>query len=266
MPEGDTIFRTARTLRTVLEGKRIITLKAPNDPSHAAPAVSQHVNGASIASVVPAGKHLLINLDDGRTLRTHLGMPGSWHVYRPGERWRRSARSVRALIEVDNAVAVCFSAPTATLTRDAKQHAIAHLGPDVLDEEFDAHECARRARQKYSDAEIGTVLLDQRIAAGIGNIYKNEALFACGINPYTRVGAMAHEAIATLYDTGSRMMRANLDGAAPRTTFPGGPGVYRRAGRACRRCGERIARWRQGPLARATFWCPSCQPGENPSA
>ncbi|MGQ0608221.1 MAG: DNA-formamidopyrimidine glycosylase family protein, partial [Chloroflexota bacterium] len=170
MPEGDTIFRTAEVLRAALVGRRITDARAQPQPGlRSVPDLSQLI-GATVASVESRGKHLLIQFDDGMTLRSHLRMSGSWHRYRPGERWRLSPRRARAILATAEAVAVAFDTPVVELLTDAdlrRSRALHLLGPDLLSRSFDADEALRRLRER-SFEELGSALLDQRAVAGIG--------------------------------------------------------------------------------------------------
>src|SRR3954454_19301798 len=186
MPEGDTIHRAAARLRPALEGKKLVRFEAPR-------AVGRPPRPGTVIEAVEAiGKHLLVRFADGTTLRTHMRMTGSWHLYRTGERWQRGHHLARAVIEVDGWVAVCFSAPVVELERNDDR--IAHLGPDLtrLDiTDADIDEAVQRMDACSAPSEeIGAVLLDQRVACGVGNVYKSEVLFACAIDPFTRVGAL----------------------------------------------------------------------------
>jgi endonuclease-8 len=202
----------------------------------------------------------LIHFDDGRALRTHMRMTGSWHLYRPGERWQRSPKALRALIEVPGWVAVCFSAPEVELVADGGAAATAHLGPDLTLAAADIDEAVRRMGTMAADATIGEALLDQRVAAGLGNVYKSEACFACGIDPFTPVAELDDERRHRVVTTAADQLRANLD-TAHRVTWEGRAlAVYGRRDRPCRRCGTPI-RWApQGAQRRGTYWCPVCQP------
>ena len=202
-------------------------------------------------------------------LHTHMRMTGSWHIYRTGERWQKPPWMARAIIGVDSGwEAVCFNAPVVEVhdQRDrSPKPGLDTLGPDLClpDVDLDAG-VERMAHLTTGDEEIGNVLLDQHVAAGIGNIYKSETLFACGVHPFTRVGDLDDGIRRRLLATASKLLRANL-GAGPRTTAasagqPGGLGVYGRAGRPCRRCGTPIKIARQGEGQRVTYWCPQCQP------
>jgi endonuclease VIII len=254
MPEGDTIFRVATRLRPALAGRALVRLEAPR-ASGPRPAV-----GTLIGSVEAVGKHLLIAFADGIVLRTHLRMSGSWHLYRTGERWQRPAHLVRALVEVDGWVAVCFSAPVVELER---RPAIGHLGPDLCLADADLGECVHRMATMADPAtELADVLLDQRIACGVGNVFKSEVCWACGVSPRTPIAAIEPATRRALVETAARQLRANLVGG-PRRTVAGGPGAlaaYGRAGQPCRRCGTPIRVARTGPHARSTYWCPTCQP------
>ena len=252
MPEGDTIHRAAARLHAALAGKTLNRLEARRLAPDALPPP-----GVEVSEVEARGKHLLVRFADGRTLHTHMRMSGSWHLYRPGERWMRPASTARVVLEADHAIAVCFGAPVVEVVRD--DSAIATLGPDLTAADPDLEDVLRRVRAGDPAREIGEVLLDQRIGAGIGNVYKSEVLFARRIDPFGPVGTLSDSELLGLYATAARMLRHNLK-TVRRTTAPGGLAVYRKAGRACPRCGSRILRAKQGrELPRSTYWCATCQ-------
>ena len=274
MPEGDTIFKAARSLDRILSGRRVVRfdLHAPPPTRDGRPApmpvgrVPQA--GELVTSVRAQGKHLLIEFEGGVTLHTHMQMTGSWHAYRPGERWKKSPRAARVVIEVADsaapdvpvAVAVCFSAPIVELVQEPAAHPrLASLGPDLCRPDADLGEALGRLGRLPPATEIGDALLDQRVACGVGNVYKSEVLFACGIDPFTPVGRLGPEARRSLLQTAARLLQANL-GSGGRTTVEGGLAVYGRGGRPCRRCGTPVRSGRQGDAARITYWCPECQP------
>ena len=250
MPEGDTIWRTAATLREGLSGKRIV---------HAKPATLARFDGRTVIEVKPVGKHLVIRFDNGLAIHSHMRMRGVWHVYRPGESWRRPAWQVKAVLETADSVAVCFAAPVVEVMRD-EEPKLGHLGPDILRDDWSPADVLARARAE-DRAPIGELLLDQRVTAGIGNVYRCETLWQCRVNPWTPTSALDDEHLAALFETARKAMRANL-GRDHRRSFPGyGRGaVHGRGGRPCPRCGTRISVRAQGELARMTFWCASCQP------
>jgi endonuclease-8 len=211
------------------------------------------------------GKHLLVRFADGSVLRTHLRMSGSWHLYRTGARWQRPAHLMRALVEVPGWIAVCFAAPVVVLEHDRTGGpAIAHLGPDLADPgltDADLGACLERmAALPEPGAEIGAVLLDQRVACGVGNVYKSEVLWACRVDPFAPLPRVDEETRRRLLRTAARLLQANVASSGPRTTHAGGLAVYGRRGRACPRCGTPIRMRRQGEQARSTYWCPRCQP------
>ncbi|HCS61851.1 MAG TPA: DNA glycosylase [Microbacterium sp.] len=256
MPEGDTVFRTARRLNDALGGHEITRFDL-RVPAFA----TANLTGVTAHGCVARGKHLLLRLGE-MTLHSHLRMDGSWHLYRPGEKWRHPAFRVRAVVGTAERVAVGVDIAEVELvpTRNEEQ-LIAHLGPDPLAEDWDAAEAARRVG---ADARsIHVALLDQRNVAGFGNEYAAELLFLRGILPTTPAAEVDTAALLTL---GARTIRANLD--RPDRTFTGvnrrgqTTWVYGRANRPCRRCGTVIKSGEQGAdptRERVTFWCPSCQ-------
>lgn len=257
MPEGDTITRTARNLQTALAGHQLTRLDLTRQRGAKPPP------GTEIVAVEARGKHLLVHFADGRALHTHLQMHGSWHLYRSGEPWRRSRAQARAVLEVDDGtVAVCFAAPTVELLDRGRLRPAAagldSLGPDLCRAEVSFDEILRRLARLDPSVEIAPALLDQRVAAGIGNVYKSEVCFACRVEPGTPIGALDAATRRTLYERASALLQANV-GRTRRVTVTGGLAVYGRAGEACRRCGTRIRRRRQGTPTRSTYWCPTCQ-------
>ena len=269
MPEGDTLHRTAAGLRPYLVG-RTVTAARTGGPG-AVPQI-ERVVGHEIVAVEALGKNLLIRFDDDLELRTHLRMNGSWHRYRPGERWRRPPSRARLVLEVPGAVAVCFDAPVVELfeRRAERLHpALGRLGPDLLAQDFDRAEAMRRLRAPdRSTLALGEALLDQRALAGIGNVYKSETLFVERVSPFSAMADVDEATLGRIVDMARRLMLANVaPGRRPERVTTGGAGggplfVYGRAGRPCRRCGTPIAARRQGTdLPRATYWCPTCQGG-----
>ncbi|MET0728271.1 MAG: DNA-formamidopyrimidine glycosylase family protein [Acidimicrobiales bacterium] len=261
MPEGDTLFKVAARLRPALAGHVLTRFEAPRLRGDA-PTV-----GSRIEQVESRGKHLLIDFEGGITLRTHLRMTGSWHVYRDRERWQKPAHLARAVVGADSGwVTVCFQAPVVeTFHRGgAEPDVLATLGPDLClaaslaDDVLDVI-LGRAGSRAGAGLTLGEALLDQRIAAGVGNVYKSEACFAIGIDPATPMADVNEAARRRVWALAGRLLQANL-GHAERRTHPGGLAVYGRHGQPCRRCGTPIRMTRHGDLARSTYWCPTCQP------
>jgi endonuclease-8 len=268
MPEGDTILRAARTLRRAIGDREVDRLALGSVRDRGPLREIELRPHTRIKGVEARGKHLLVALTDGRTLHSHMGMTGSWHVYRPGEPWRLRERAARALLETDDAVAVCFTPQTLELIDGAPEETerIRRLGPDLSADDPDLDEAVRRLRAlRPAETEIGVALLDQRISAGIGNVYKSETLAACGIDPFAAAGDLSDAQVHDLFATASALLRRNA-ATVMRSTVPGGLAVYGRAGRPCRRCGTAIRSKRQGEHARTTYWCPSCQPSRVPES
>ncbi len=277
MPEGDTLFRTAAGLRPHLVGRTVMAARA-NGPGPV-PQVDRLV-GQGITAVEALGKNLLIRFDNGLELRTHLRMNGSWHRYRPGERWRRPAARARLVLEVPGAVAVCFDAPVVELFEqrvEALHPSLGRLGPDLLAAGFDADEAVRRLRSpSRADLVMADALLDQRALAGIGNVYKNELLWIERVSPFATVAEVDDEALGRLVAGARRLLLANVDpaggaGGTERVTTAGDRGapgplyVYGRTGRPCRRCRARIESAISGvDIRRLTYWCPACQTSPPP--
>jgi endonuclease-8 len=258
MPEGDTIFRAARALHRALAGEIVTGFETTYAPlvrmNDSAPVV-----GRTIERVEPRGKWLLICFSGDLILLTHMRMHGSWHIYRRGERWQRPRNQMRIVITTEHFEAVAFQVPVAEFhtARSLERHfVVLKPGPDVLKSSFDEHEAAQRLRA-HADEEAGNVLLNQQVVAGIGNIYKSETCFACGIHPFRLVSSLTADEIQCLLDAARRLMSASARGLSDQRQRLW---VYRREGRPCRRCGAAILMRRQGTGARSTYWCPECQP------
>lgn len=256
MPEGDTVFRTAKRLEEAIVGGEAtrFDLRVPQ-------AATVDLTGQLIHASIPRGKHLLLRVGDF-TLHSHLRMDGAWLVYRPGEKWRHPAFKVRAIVGTAQreAVGIDLAEIEVVPTRDEEQ-LVGYLGPDPLGPDWDLAEAARRL---HADSRsIHVALLDQRNVAGFGNEYAAELLFLRGVLPTTPAPDV--DAVALL-ELGVRTIRANRD--RRHRTFTGvdrpgqGTWVYGRAGKPCRRCGTLIKRGEQGAdptRERITFWCPVCQ-------
>lgn len=275
MPEGDTIYRAARALGHVLEGKVVTRFETALAPL-ASGDDNTPVAGRTVEKVESRGKWLLIHFSGDLILVTHMRMSGSWHIYRVGERWRRGRREMRVVIATAEFEAVAFNVPVAkfytarTLERNST---IPTLGPDLLGAEFAADEAKARLLA-HGDEEIANALLNQRVMAGLGNVYKSEVLFACGVHPFRRVNTLTGAEVDCILERSRHFLEANVkDGSEGgmvtrtglrRTTRAADAGarlwVYRRRGKECRRCGTAILMRRQGPGARSTYWCPECQP------
>ena len=223
MPEGDTIHRAAETLHRALAGRTITRFESVL-PALTRVHEDRPLTGRTVQRVFAMGKHLLMEFSGGDVLRTHMRMNGSWHIYRPGERWQRGRRDMRIVVATDEFEAIGFNIPVAEFvrtTRLPKHDELRRLGPDLLDPDFDAAEAARRLRA-HGGVAVGDALLNQRILAGIGNVYKSEVLFACGVNPFVRVADLGDEQVTCLIATGRRFLTANVSRSlAPMTTYTG---------------------------------------------
>jgi endonuclease VIII len=262
VPEGDTIHATARRLRDALAQRRVVRFELRRDPK----GVRVPEPGTTVTAVEARGKHLLVEFDDGATLHTHMQLTGAWHVYSKGERWRRPGHKARVVLEVDNGTtAVCFDAPLVELRRGAARttratHALAAIGPDLCEPNADIDAVLANAQRCDADTPVGDVLLDQRVASGIGNVYKSEVCWAVGIDPATPFGALDAAQVRALFEIAQRFLVANAGGGR-RVTYRNGLAVYGRAGRTCPRCRATIRRAHTGATrTRVTYWCPTCQP------
>jgi endonuclease-8 len=266
MPEGDTIFRAARRLHRALAGKTVTRFDTAFAPL-ARVDDETPLAGRTIEAVRAVGKHLIIDFSGDLSLRTHLRMNGSWHIYKTGERWQRPRSEMRVVVATEDYVAVGFNIPVAEFHNGAslaRQHDIAAIGPDLLDDAFDVEEARRRVRER-GDEEIADVLLNQRVVAGIGNVFKSEVLFLAKVSPFRRVAEIADTDLTRILALGRRLLLRNVVAGARerRTTDRVHPGeslwVYGRGDEPCRKCGTPIAYRKQGRDVRGTYWCPKCQ-------
>jgi endonuclease VIII len=272
LPEGDTIFRAAHTLNRAL-ARKVVTRFESVFPALMRLADDMPVVGRTIESVRSQGKHLLILFSEGLTLRTHMRMNGSWHIYRHGERWQRPARDMRILIATSDFVAVGFNVPIAEFLTErqlARHPQLSELGPDLLAATFDRDEALKRFRARNGDA-IGDALLNQRVMAGIGNTFKSEILFVAGVYPFRQVASLSDDELDRVIAAGRQLLRASVLPPAKtlstaigrRTTRSLDPDeklwVYGRGGKPCRRCGTPIESRKTGVEARLTYWRRCCQ-------
>jgi endonuclease VIII len=277
MPEGDTIFRVARTLHRALASKPVTSFETVL-PHLDRVNVDRPIVGRTIERVAAQGKWLLVHFSGDLILLTHMLMSGSWHIYRPGERWKRRSREMRIILCTADFVAVAFEVPVAefhTGSTIRRRRSFSALGPSVLASEFDEAAAAERLRA-LPRLEVGEALLAQSVVAGIGNIFKCEVCFASGVNPFRRVEMLGTEELLAIMREARRLLSASVTETSGneivtyfglrRTTDRSDPQqnlwVYRRAGEACRKCGAAILSRKQGEGARSTFWCPRCQPLE----
>ncbi|MGD1106381.1 MAG: DNA-formamidopyrimidine glycosylase family protein [Terracidiphilus sp.] len=276
MPEGDTIFRTARNIGRALMGKPLTGFRSTfpllmrfNDNT---PLVGQTVD-----RVEARGKWLLIHFSGGGILTSHLLMNGRWHIYRQGERWQLARIHMRIVIENSEYQTVGFRVPVARMHTEqslARDLHIARSENDLLSEEFDAEAGLARLLARPHEA-LADALLDQTVLAGIGNVFKSEICFVQRLHPFSAVETLTRDEAAAIIASAQKLLRANVledsgdmivtyRSQQRRTTHASDPGsslwVYGRAGEPCRRCGELIRRRIQGADARVTFWCPFCQP------
>jgi endonuclease VIII len=277
MPEGDTIYRAARTLNLALAAQAVTSFQSAL-PHLSRVEVDDGVVGRRVEKVEAIGKWMLMHFSGGLILLSHMLMSGSWHIYRPGEEWKRRRYDMRVVIGTPKILAVAFNVPIAEFHSAeslARREGFNSVGPSVVAKQFDESETMARLRSR-PELEIGVSLLTQSLLSGIGNVYKSEICFACAINPFRAVGTLTDAELGCLVSQARKFMLANVtetsrDGIvtyAPlrRTTGRTNPSerlwVYHRNGESCRRCGGAIVSRKQGFDARTSFWCPRCQPME----
>jgi len=274
VPEGDTIFRAARTLKRALAGE-IVTQFETVLPHLQRVHDDSPIIGRTIEDVSSAGKWLLMRFSGDLILLTHMLMSGSWHIYRPGERWWHPRNDMRIVIATDKFEAVAFKVPVAefhTAASLARRPGFNQLGPDVLAETFDEQHAIANLRAQ-PQMQVADALLRQDVIAGLGNVYKSEVCFACRVDPFRKVATLTEGEIGCLISTARKFMKANVSDTSigqiatytglRRTTRRADPAerlwVYGRRGEPCRRCGTPIESRKQGREARVTFRCPACQ-------
>ncbi len=260
------MYLTARRLRAALAGQRLVhgELRHPRLVDH-------DLAGRTVLDVASVGKHLFTRFDDGRSLHSHLRMDGSWHLYRPGMSWQRPAHQARAVLTTAERVAVGFALHDLELLPTTEEdRLVGHLGPDLLDPAWGPEHAAEALRRftAWGSSELGLVLLEQRVMAGVGNLYKTEVCFLLGHSPWTLVRDVPEPAAAI--GLSRDLLLRNADRPHQSTTGELGRGrqhwVFERGGQRCRRCGTRIRTAEQGNgiYARIAYWCPRCQPGPSP--
>ena len=262
MPEGDTILRAATRMNAALAGRAVTAFRS-RLAAVALAARRQRVIGSEVTAVEARGKHLLVRFSTGAALHTHMGMTGSWHLYRAGSRWQKPEAMARVVLEAGPVVAVCFVPRVVELMppgEEAAHPSLARLGPDILAPARDEAPAVAGLRARGGD-EIGAALLDQTVLSGVGNIWKSESLFLAGVDPFARVDAVDDAALARVVRAAMREMHRSVRDGAGETDgrTRGRYWVYRRSGRPCRRCATVIRMARQGPMRRSTYWCPRCQ-------
>jgi endonuclease-8 len=274
MPEGDTIFRAARTLNRALAGC-VVTKFETQLPQLSRIDQDSPLAGRTVERVDAAGKWLRMHFSDDLILLTHMLMSGSWHIYRPQEVWQRPRMQMRAAVHTAHFVAVAFNVPIAEFHTAAslrRHRSVQRLGPQVLAAAFD-EEAAAALLRSAPDLEVGQALLRQSLVAGLGNVFKSEVCFASKVNPFRLVRSLKQEELAALLANARKFMLANVTDTSGdqivtytgmrrttgRSDYAARLLVYRRKGEPCRRCGTPILSAKQGEDARVTFWCPSCQ-------
>lgn len=266
MPEGDTIYRAARTLHRALAGQTI-TRFATVLPQLSRIDEDHPLAGRTIEEVFSRGKWLQMRFSGGLFLLTHMRMNGSWHIYRSGERWQRPRSDMRIAIETKDWQAVGFRVPVAEFHSEdsLKRHPVfSQLGPDLLASDFDESTAIAQLRSR-PELSIAEALLAQSLLAGLGNVYKSEICFLCSVEPFRAVATLTERELECLVRRSHQLMRANVGESSTGRVTTGRMNreenlwVYGRAGLPCRKCATPIESSKQGPAARVTFWCPKCQ-------
>ena len=246
MPEGDTLHRAARRLQ-VLVGERV-AVETPH-PRAASMLAAERLDGRRLEAVEAVGKNLLLSFEGGLVLRSHLRMSGRWQVLERGA--EKHGRPWLVLSGAERE-AVLWNGPVLELTARGTRR----LGPDILADPPDLASMVANLRRGHQGRELGDALLDQRLVAGIGNVWKAESLWRAELSPWLRLDQVSDDELGRVLGEAARLMRAALDGGR------GNRAVYKRAGRPCPRCGTPIRSRGQGDDNRTAYWCPGCQRGE----
>jgi endonuclease-8 len=281
VPEGDTVHKVAAVVRKELDGEVLTSCTIRGVYG------SERLAGARVIEVEALGKHLLVHFDREVQLRVHLGMHGSWHRYPAGVRWKRSPKTASVVLETAKTSVVCFNPMDVEVIATPQRHwhrQLENLGPDLLGaEEPDWPAVYRRCQDLHPPQDLlGEVLLDQRVAAGLGNVYKSEIAFMGplkggdpfaftdqGYCPWSPWRLLPPDHLIGMFQRGRHLLQANLGGwfrttRVDRRVSPalsdGDLYVYGRPGKECYRCGEKVERGHQGLQNRVTYWCPACQP------
>ncbi|MFZ7087297.1 DNA-formamidopyrimidine glycosylase family protein [Curtobacterium sp. RRHDQ10] len=258
MPEGDTVYRAAARLQAALGG-RVLTRSDFRVPAFA----TLDLVGRTVDEVVPRGKHILHRIGDV-TVHSHLKMEGRWDVYAPGDRWRRPAHQARCILDAEGVSTVGFALGILEVVpRDQEDDIVGYLGPDLLGPDWDA-DLALANLLAVPERPVGLALLDQRVLAGLGNVYRAELCYLRGVLPTRPVSEVSDP--VRMIDLAKRLIMANRDRSERITTGNSRPGqrfwVYNRAGKPCLRCRTRIQHGQLGDTElslRDTYWCPNCQ-------
>ena len=263
MPEGDTVYLAATRLHDALASSELVATDF-RVPRYA----ELDLRGRVLDEVTSHGKHMLFRISGDVTLHTHFEMEGSWDLYQRGRRWRSPAWQARVVLETERWVAVGFRLPVVdVLATSSEDQVVGHLGPDPL-REWDADEALRRLQREIGRS-VADVLLDQRVIAGLGNVYKSEICFLRGLHPDAPLEDAGD--LREIVSLARRLLQANRRTGRQVTTGDDRRGrtswVYGRRGRPCRRCGTAIEKSESsaGGRERVTYWCPSCQPQGSPA-
>ncbi|HXS34041.1 MAG TPA: DNA-formamidopyrimidine glycosylase family protein [Solirubrobacterales bacterium] len=251
MAEGDTILRAARRIEAAVGGERL-EVSAPSPRGRSTRV--ERLDGRTLERASAHGKHLLLDFGD-LTLHSHLGMSGSWHVYRRGSAWRKPTAAAWAVLRGVSSEAAQFGGPTLRLLRTEslrRDPTLSRLGPDILAADFDAEVVVRSLRAD-PHRTLGDALLDQTLVAGIGNIFKSEACFAARLDPWQSTENLTDEQLDRVVKAAHKLMHDAVEQGRQ------GRAVYRRAGQPCPTCGTPIISRGQGDANRTTYWCPVCQ-------
>ena len=256
MPEGDTLDFAARRMQPLVG--RVPTIETPL-ARHAPLQLARRLAGQEISAIEARGKHLLIRFASGLTIHSHLRMSGRWETGAPGRATRRPRSTAWLILGTDDLEAILFNGPVLELLTPAQvglHPNLRRLGPDVLDGDFNEVAAVTLARRGPPEQTVADVLLDQRVLAGVGNVWKSEALFDRRLDPWTRAADLDDATLGALLARAAAMMRAHVASGAARRPVK----VYGRANRPCPSCGARIRAQAQGDEGRRTYWCPRCQP------
>lgn len=259
MPEGDTIHVAARNLRKILVRQTVSAAMSRHDLVDA-----ERMIGRIVVGIEARGKHLLMHFDNDLVLHSHMGMTGSWHIYRRTDAWQKPRQQAFLSMDTSQFQAVCFTPrilKLLTVRQLLRDSYLQRLGPDLLGPPIPPETIIRRFRTQNAVA-IGEAVMNQTVVSGIGNVYKSEVLFLERVHPLQKVTLLSDSRLLAICDRAKSLMVRNVDGRMRTTRFAADgirTWVYGRGGELCLECGERVQIIRQGDLARSTYFCSECQ-------
>ena len=267
MAEGHAVARWGDALRKLV-GERVAVVEVPSRWRERA----EQIRSTLLTRVETHGKHLVLHFSSGWVVHTHAMQYGSWQIGPIGQELRKEVRFARLRLTMERHEVVFFHGPVMevlSLDELATHERFQSLGPDLLHDDFSISR-VYEALQEQGQREIGDAVLDQRIIAGIGNIYKSEGLFLAAIHPRRQASDISASELDTFFGELIPLMQDGRSQQGMIVTLPADmqlepwmrTWVYRRRGHPCFVCATKIDMFRQGEFQRTTYFCPHCQPAK----